>query len=369
MKIHMRDIIQIEFSRARSTLAMRNIFLFVGTGLLLVAAALAGDEKTPQPPPGESKGTASAQGPNTKSNTTVAPRRKAAAEEPDEAAGRNATIRVDTNLVLINVTVTDPLNRFVTGLEAEHFKLFEEKAEQRIATFASEDAPLSVGLVFDASGSMGAKLQKARLAAAQFFKTANPDDEFFLVQFNDKPELIHPFTTNTEEIQNRLTFTQAKGRTALLDGIYMALNHMKKARNTRKAILVLSDGGDNSSRYTESEIKNLVREADVQIYAIGIFEPASARSRSAEELAGPGLLNEIAEQTGGRHFPVENLNDLPDVAAKIGIELRNQYVIGYVPNNATRDGKYRRVQVKINQPRGLPPLRPFWRQGYYAPHL
>ena len=347
---------------------MRNICLFSGTGLLLIAVALAADEKTPlQPSPGEAKGGASAQGPNPKSNTTVAPRRKAAVEEPGEAAGRNATIRVDTNLVLINVTVTDPLNRFVTGLEAEHFKLFEEKAEQRIATFASEDAPLSVGLVFDASGSMGAKLQKARLAAAQFFKTANPDDEFFLVQFNDKPELIHPFTTNTEEIQNRLTFTQAKGRTALLDGIYMALNHMKKARNTRKAILVLSDGGDNSSRYTESEIKNLVREADVQIYAIGIFEPASARSRSAEELAGPGLLNEIAEQTGGRHFPVENLNDLPDVAAKIGIELRNQSVIGFVPNNPTRDGKYRRVQVKINQPRGLPPLRPFWRQGYYAP--
>ncbi|MBI2688842.1 MAG: VWA domain-containing protein [Acidobacteria bacterium] len=345
---------------------MRTTILFVGTGLLLVAAALAGDEKTPpqrlpdvKPP---------APGPSTPRNTTAAPRRKATADEPaDEAATRTPSIRVDTNLVLINVTVTDPLNRFVTGLESEHFKLFEDKVEQRIATFASEDAPLSVGLVFDASGSMGAKLQKARLAAAQFFKTANPEDEFFLVQFNDKPEMTHPFTTNTEEIQNRLTFTQAKGRTALLDGIYMALNHMKKARNTRKAILVLSDGGDNSSRYTESEIKNLVREADVQIYAIGIFEPVSARSRSAEELAGPGLLNEIAEQTGGRHFPVENLNDLPDVAAKIGIELRNQYVIGYVPNTVNRDGKYRRVQVKINQPRGLPPLRPFWRQGYYAP--
>jgi Ca-activated chloride channel family protein len=346
---------------------MRKIFLFVGAGLLLAAAALAADEKnTPSPRP-EVKAGASSQGPVTNSTTTVAPRRKAPAEELDEAATRPPSIRVDTNLVLINVTVTDPLNRFVTGLESEHFKLFEDKSEQRIATFASEDAPLSVGLVFDASGSMGAKLQKARLAAAQFFKTANPDDEFFLVQFNDKPEMVQPFTTMTEEIQNRLTFTQAKGRTALLDGIYMALNHMKKARNTRKAILVLSDGGDNSSRYTESEIKNLVREADVQIYAIGIFEPVSARSRSAEELAGPGLLSEIAEQTGGRHFPVENLNDLPDVAAKIGIELRNQYVIGYVPNNTTRDGKYRRVQVKINQPRGLPPLRPFWRQGYYAP--
>ena len=142
---------------------------------------------------------------------------------------------------------------------------------------------------------------------------------------------------------------------------------MKKAHNPRKALLIISDGGDNSSRYTESEIKNLVREADVQIYAIGIFEPASGRGRSAEELSGPGLLSEIAEQTGGRHFPVENLSDLPDVAAKIGIELRNQYLIGYTPSNAARDGKYRRVKVQLVQPRGLPPLRASWRLGYYAP--
>lgn len=338
------------------------VLLLTTVGAAWITVALAGD-KNPKP-------SEQASGPSKNSTRdAVAPRKKApvASAEDKELSGRPPSIRVDTNLVLINVTVTDPLNRFVTGLEAEHFKLLEDKTEQKIATFASEDAPLSVGLVFDASGSMGSKLQKARLATAQFFKTANPEDEFFLVQFNDRPELTQPFTTNTEEIQNRLTFTQAKGRTALLDGVYMALNQMKKARNTRKAILILSDGGDNSSRYTESEIKNLVREADVQIYAIGIFEPISARGRTAEELSGPGLLSEMAEQTGGRHFPIENLNDLPDVAGKIGMELRNQYVIGYVPTNGNRDGKYRRVQVKLVQPRGLPPLRPFWRQGYYAP--
>jgi VWFA-related protein len=221
--------------------------------------------------------------------------------------------------------------------------------------------------VFDASGSMGSKLQKSRQAAAQLFKTANPEDEFFLIQFNDRPDLVVPFTTNTEEIQNRLTFTQAKGRTALLDGLYLAMNHMKKARNPRKAIIILSDGGDNSSRYTEGEIKNAVREADVQVYAIGIFEPIAGRGRTAEELGGPGLLTELAESTGGRHFPVENPNELPDIAAKIGIELRNQYVLGYTPTNTTRDGKYRKVQVKLKQPRGLPPLRAFYRLGYYAP--
>jgi VWFA-related protein len=284
-----------------------------------------------------------------------------------EAERPRSNIRVDTNLVLIPVTVTDPLNRFVTGLEKDSFALEEGKVPQTITHFASEDAALSVGLVFDTSGSMGSKLQKSRQAAAQFFRTSNPDDECFLVQFNDKPELTAAFTTDSAQIQNRLTFTQSKGRTALLDAIYLALHEMKKARNPRKALLILSDGGDNSSRYTESEIKNLVREADVQIYAIGIFESMAGRGRTAEEMSGPGLLSEIAEQTGGRHYPVENVNDLPDIAAKIGIELRNQYVLGYAPINQERDGKYRRVRVKVKQPRGLPPLRAFWRLGYYAP--
>ena len=322
--------------------------------LLLAVFPARGDEKLKQSPASDPD-----------ARVEITPRKKPGSDAAP--APRSGNIRVDTTLVLINVTVTDPLNRFVTGLEKEHFKLFEEKSEQTITQFSSEDAPLSVGLVFDTSGSMGNKLQKSRLAVTQFLKTANPEDEFFLVEFNDRPELVVPFTPNSEEIQNSLTFTQSKGRTALLDAIYLAMNHMKKARNPRKAILIISDGGDNSSRYTESEIKNAVREADVQIYAIGIFEPISARGRTAEEMGGPGLLSEVAEQTGGRHFPVENLNELPDVAAKIGIELRNQYVLGYNPKNSERDGKYRHVQVKLVQPRGLPPLKAFFRLGYYAP--
>jgi len=333
---------------------MATSYRYVPEGAVLLcglALALAGWAQKPQ-----------AASPQPK--VSIEPRARPGSESPAE---RRGNIRVDTTLVLINATVIDPMSRFVTGLEKEHFRLFEEKVEQKVTHFASEDAPLSIGLVFDCSGSMGAKLQKSRQAAAQFFKTANPEDEFFLVQFNDRPVMTMKFTTNTEEIQSRLTFTQAKGRTALLDGVYLALNEMKKARNPRKAILILSDGGDNSSRYTESEIKNLVREADVQIYAIGIFEPVSSRGRTAEELSGPSLLTEVAEQTGGRHFPVENVNELPDVAAKIGIELRNQYLLGYTPANQEKDGKYRRVQVKLVQPRGLPPLRVFSRTGYYAP--
>ena len=300
-------------------------------------------------------------------NVSITPRSKGKDATPDSALDRRADIRVDTTVVLIPVAVTDPMGRFVTGLEKENFKLTEDKTEQEIAQFSSEDAPLSIGIVFDTSGSMGAKLQKSREAVRQFLKTANPEDEFFLVQFNDRPELTVPLTSEPEDIQSRLSFIQSKGRTALLDGVYLAMNTMKKARNGRKAILIISDGGDNSSRYTETEVRNRVREADVQVYAIGIFEPSGGRGRTPEELAGPGLLGEVTEQTGGRHFAVDNLAELPDVAAKIGLELRNQYVLGYNPKNLARDGKYRRVQVRLVKTTGLPPLKALFRNGYYAP--
>ena len=304
---------------------------------------------------------------------TITPRVKPSDKDKDkdqkrDLLRRNASIRIDTTLVQIPVTVTDPLNRFVTGLEKEHFKLFEDKIEQQIVQFSSEDAPLSVALVFDTSGSMGAKLQKSRQAAVQFFKTANPEDEFCLIEFSDRPELVVPFTTDTEEIQNRLAFTQSKGKTALLDGVYLAMNEMKKkARNPRKAVLIISDGGDNNSRYTESEVRNAVKEADVQIYGIGIFEGYGSRNRTPEEAMGPSLLNDLAELTGGRAYSIENANELADIAAKIGIELRNQYMLYYTPKNQSRDGKYRHVSVKLVQPRGLPALKAFFRLGYYAP--
>ena len=344
-----------------ATLLLDRRFLSISLPLLLtLPLARAADEKT------------SPTAQNRDTRVTIEPRIKPSpdkqgAEKQAVLERRGGSIRIDTTLVQINVTVTDPLNRFVTGLDKDYFKLFEEKVQQDISQFSSEDAPLSIGLVFDTSGSMGAKLQKSRQAAAQFFKTANPEDEFFLITFNDRPEMVVPFTTDTDELQNRLTFVQSKGKTALLDGVYLAMNQMKKARNPRKALLIISDGGDNSSRYTESEIKNAVREADVQIYAIGIYEPIAGRGRTPEEMSGPGLLNEISEQTGGRAFAVDNLAELPDVAAKIGMELRNQYVLYYNPKNQQRDGKYRHVSVKLVQPRGLPPLKAYFRLGYYAP--
>ena len=298
------------------------------------------------------------------SQVTITPRPRPAAKE--EALPKS-NIRADVNMVLIPVTVTDPMNRFVTGLEKEYFKVYEDKKQQQITAFSSDDAPLSVGLLFDCSGSMGSKLRESREAVAQFFKTANPEDEAFLVQFHDTADLAQGFTGNLEDIQNHLQFTNSKGMTALLDAIYLGIHEMKKAHNSRKALLIISDGGDNNSRYTETEIRNLVRESDVQIYAIGIYEPVDSRSRTVEESNGPALLTDLAGQTGGRQYQVENLSELPDIAAKIGMELRNQYLLGYSPLNHERDGKYRHVEVKLVQPHGMPLLRAFWRMGYNAP--
>ncbi|MCL6565507.1 MAG: VWA domain-containing protein [Acidobacteriia bacterium] len=276
------------------------------------------------------------------------------------------TIRVDVDLVLVNVTVTDPYYRLVTGLEREHFRVFEDKVEQEIIHFSSEDVPISIGVIFDMSGSMSNKVDKARLAAVQFFKTANPQDEFFLVSFNDRAELVSPFTSSVEELQTRLMYTGASGRTALLDGIYLGLSQMKGARNAKRALLIISDGGDNHSRFNERDIRNFVRESDVQLYAIGIYDPLSYRTQP-EIRQGPALLAELTEMTGGRVFEVQNPNDLPDIATKISMELRNQYVLGYRPSNRERNGEWRKIRVKLEPPRGLPPLQAYYKTGYFGP--
>jgi Ca-activated chloride channel homolog len=300
---------------------------------------------------------ASGQSPEQKSQS-VAPQKKALSDK---------RIRVDVDLVLVNTTVTDPYNRLVTGLERENFRVFEDNEEQEVVHFSSEDVPISIGVILDLSGSMSNKVDKARLAALQFFKTANPQDEFFLVSFNDRAQLMSRFTSSVEELQTRMMYAGAKGRTALLDAVYLGLSQMQGARNTKRALLIISDGGDNHSRYNERDIKSFVREADVQLYAVGIYDPLGYRGHTPEELNGPTLLSELTDLTGGRAFPVENLNDLPDIAAKIGMELRNQYVLGYKPGNAERDGKWRKIKVRLKPPKGLPPLNVYARAGYYAP--
>jgi Ca-activated chloride channel family protein len=273
-------------------------------------------------------------------------------------------MKAEVNLVLVPVTITDPMNRLVTGLDKENFQLFEGKDQQDIRHFSSEDAPVSIGVIFDMSGSMVSKIERAREAVIEFFKTANPQDEFFMVAFADRPQEVSDFTSSVDDIQGKLVYTVPKGRTALLDAIYLGVSKMRQAKYQKKALLIISDGGDNHSRYTEGEIKSTVKEADVLIYAIGIYDHYMA---TPEEALGPALLGEIAELTGGRSFTIDNPNDLADVATKIGIELRNQYVLGYRPKNPGHDGKWRKIKVKLIPPKGLPPLKVYAKTGYYAP--
>ena len=285
---------------------------------------------------------------------------------PELAQGSSKPIQLDVSLVLINMTVTDPYDRLVTGLEKENFRVFEDGREQEVTTFSSEDVPISIGVIFDMSGSMSDKIGRARQAALQFLKTANPRDEFFMVSFNDRAQLTGGFTSSVDELQNRMIFTAAKGQTALLDAIYLGLSQMRSASNGKRALLVISDGGDNHSRYNEKDIRNFVKEADCQLYVMGVFD-VNDMQRTDEERYGPTLLSELAEMTGGRVFAVENLNDLPDIASKIGTELRNQYVLGYKPSDARRNGTWRKIKVKLIPPKGLPPLSVYARTGYRAP--
>jgi len=290
-------------------------------------------------------------------------------DTPGQTIKRDQGVHIDVNLALVNVTVTDPYNRLVTGLEPDNFRIFEDNIEQEVVNFSSEDVPISIGIILDLSGSMVNKLGKAKEAAFQFFKTANPQDEFFLVGFNERAQLLSPFTNNVEDMQSRLLSAAAKGKTALLDAIYLGLSQMRGASNGKRALLIISDGFFNNRRYTEKDIKRLVREADTQLYSIGIFEAFEYRSRTPEELNGPTLLNEMTELTGGRAFSVDNLNDLPDIATKIGAELRNQYILGYHPSNKAHDARWRKIKIKLRTPKGLPPLSVYAKTGYYAPNL
>jgi Ca-activated chloride channel homolog len=290
-------------------------------------------------------------------------------DTPGQVIKQGQSLHVDVDLALVNVTVTDPYDRLVTGLEPENFRVFENNIEQEIQFFSSEDVPISIGVIFDISGSMTNKVGKAKEAASQFFKTANPQDEFFLVGFNERAELLSTFTSSVEDLQSHLLSASAKGRTALLDAIYLGLSEMRTARNAKRALLIISDGGDNHSRYNENDIKRLVREAGTQLYSVGIFDPLDYRSRTPEELNGPSLLSEVTELSGGRAFEVENVNELPDIAAKIGAELRNQYILGYRPSNKSHDARWRKIKVKLRAPKGLPPLSIYAKTGYYAPSL
>jgi len=273
-------------------------------------------------------------------------------------------IRVDVNLVLVPVTVTDPINRLVTGLEKGNFQVFDNNNLQTIKSFATEDAPLSIGIIFDLSGSMQSKFIRARKALTEFLRTCNPQDEFFVVGFNDRPAIVVEYTSDVEDVEARMVMLRPEKRTALIDAMYLGVNHLKQAKYDRRAMLVISDGGDNRSRYTQGELTRIVRESEVQIYSIGIFDMFASTN---EEQNGPILLHDLSEDTGGRLFKVLDVQGLAEIAQRISEELRNEYVIGYTPTDSRHDGTWRKLRVKLLPPPGLPILDVHSREGYYAP--
>jgi Ca-activated chloride channel homolog len=294
---------------------------------------------------------------------TLAVRKRPVASLVDEP---KPLLRVDSSLVLVPVHVTNAAGGTVTGISRESFRLMEDNVEQKITNFFTEDAPVSIGLLFDASGSMRPKMRKAAEAAAAFFRVANPADEFFLVEFNDRARLTVPFTQNADEVYSEIARTKPMGRTTLIDAVYLATAQMKKAHNQRKALVIFSDGGDNWSRHSVREIRNALLESDVQVYAMGIFDQDYNRDHPIEERNGPALLDELTVLTGGRHFPVDELERLPEIADRMGRELHSQYLLGYHPTNEMRDGKYRQVKVILELPE-VRELHTSYRRGYFAP--
>ncbi len=285
-------------------------------------------------------------------------------------AAQTLRITVDSTLVVIPVTVTDAMNRFVLGLDKSHFTVLEDGEEQKVVHFSGEDAPLSVGLLADTSGSMIGNMSIVRGAIDAFVKTMSPQDEAFLIGFSDQAKVAHEFTSNMGELEDSLRSLQSGGLTALMDAVDLGVREMKKAKNPRKALIVVSDGGDNHSTYSATEVKDIVRQADTQVYAMGVFDAGllpGLPGLPAELVSGPKLLAQIADQTGGRSYGASSSKQLPSLAEKIAIELRNQYVLGYYPANKEKDGKYRHVEVKVKAPDGLPSLKVRWRTGYYAP--
>jgi VWFA-related protein len=290
-----------------------------------------------------------------------------AANRDDRVYRSGTTISVHSDLVLIPVTVTDRSGKVVSGLDKDCFTLFENNTKQEITHFATEDAPISVGIVFDTSDSMQPRMRQAREAVYTLLDNANPSDEFLLVRFSTEARIVVPLTSQVDEIRSRVGSLHVSGTTALLDGVRLALAEMKHAQHDRKALVIISDGEDNASFWTSDQLKAAAREEDVLLYAIRIGDSAETIYPMPTQQAGIALLKDITNQTGGRLFEVSKLKQLPEVAAKIGGWLRSQYILGYASNNSEKDGGYRRVELKIERPKGFPRLQAVWRKGYYAP--
>jgi Ca-activated chloride channel family protein len=276
---------------------------------------------------------------------------------------KTTSLKVDVNLVLVPVTVTDRQDRVVLGLERNNFTVFDGGNQQVIRHFSSEDAPVSLGIIFDTSSSMYGKMERSREAVGQLLRSSNPNDEFFLIGFANRPELLVDFTSSADAIQEGISTATPDGSTSLWDAVYLGLDKMRDAHNERKALLIISDGGENHSRYSMKDVWSVVLEAGVQVYAMGIFDEAP---RTKAERIGPDLLRALTEVSGGKTFPVRSLKKIGDAAGQLAIELRNQYLIDYLPTPFALDGKWHRLAVRVAPTQSLERLHVYAKAGYYS---
>jgi len=293
------------------------------------------------------------------------PARVAAFDSPvSEARTRQGPLRISVDLVLVPVTVTDALNHPQTNLSREDFTIYESNQPQKIRYFSTEDSPISVGLLLDISGSMREKIDTERAAVEQFFRNANPEDDYFVITFNNKPQVLSDVTQSTASIETELGLVQPSGSTALLDAVYLGVSKLRNAHYSRRALVIISDGADNASRYKMKEIKNLIAESDVLVYAVGIF--GTSPFKAFEEVMGERWLRLMTDVTGGRTTTVKDINKLPEECALLSRELRSQYLLGYQPIDRVTDGKWRKVKITVKDPSDTDPLRSHYRKGYYA---
>lgn len=284
---------------------------------------------------------------------------------PTEGNSSDQPIRVKTDLVTLTLTVTDVYGRYVSGLPKSAFSVVDSNEDQQITFFSDSDAPISVGILFDVSGSMsGDKIAKARRALERFINTSHPSDEYFLIAFNSRAQLLLDKTRDGEAVLQKLTLVQPRQNTALYDACYLGLERVTRGTHQKKAMLIISDGQDNSSRYNFGEVRRLMKESDVVTYAVGIMDPGDSNSQLG--MQGQAFLDELTSVTGGKSFYPATDVEMDEIFERIALELRYQYSIGYTPTNFQPDGKWRKVKVKVKPPRGLPRLTVRSRDGYYA---
>src|ERR1041385_2961953 len=307
--------------------------------------------------------------PQEKQSAPAATQSASPAPSPQQRMGTElddrSIILTHTDLINLTVTVTDTYGRYVSGLSKSAFAIFDNKKQQEITYFSDADSPVSVGVIFDVSGSMsGDKVKRARDALSKFIQTSHDSDEYFLIAFNSRAQLLLDRTRDGDSVLNKLTFIDTKSQTALYDACYLGVEKVQRGTHPKRALLLISDGQDNDSRYTFNELRKLLKESDVTLYAIGILSGSDAGSSLGME--GQGILDELSGVSGGKAFFPRSAAEMDDIFEQIALELRHQYSIGYKPDSFTNDGKWHRVKVKVTPPRGLPRLFVRSKEGYYA---